>query len=123
MESERVGGIAGAVDTPVAASQGLFDVAPLDGLERLRFGRVAARGRRACRGVVELEELPRERISARSITFSSSRTLPGQLCPCSASITAGSIVSIRRFSCRCRRSMKHQTSRGMSSRRSRSGGR
>ena len=65
---------------------------------------------------------PVEWIIARSMTFSSSRTLPGHACSCSAASTPEGIRVKRRFSARWRRLMKNHARRGMSSIRSRSGG-
>ena len=65
---------------------------------------------------------PDERMTARSITFSSSRMLPGQNERFSASIVALGMIVMRRFSGRENLSTKWWTSAGMSSGRSRSAG-
>ena len=65
---------------------------------------------------------PADNTTARSMVFSSSRTLPGQSYCCRPASTPSSIRSMRRpVRCACLRT-KCSTSAGMSSRRSRSGG-
>jgi len=65
---------------------------------------------------------PGERITARSITFCSSRTLPGHGHRLNASIVSRGTASIGRRSRFAYRWTKCRTSGGMSSGRSRSGG-
>jgi hypothetical protein len=60
--------------------------------------------------------------TARSITFSSSRMLPGQLCRMSSFWASGCTFSTRFLSSLAKRLTKNSASAGMSSLRSRSGG-
>ena len=79
VDAQALGGVAGAVDPPAAPLEHGFDVGALHRVEVVRsFGgaamlRVAERQRR-----VELQRVAVDAIIARSTTFSSSRTLPGQ---------------------------------------------
>ena len=98
---------------------------PLHVLVQRRRGqrRARARWRRAARSPRASITGPAHSTTARSIVFSSSRTLPGQSWPCRAASAA--VVDAVRRACPCAGAClrrKCSTSAGMSSRRSRSGG-
>ena len=79
MEAETLRGVAAAVDPPAAPLQDRLDVRALDVVERVRRRRAGAAAERLKRiGSSSCSVSPVEAIIARSTTFSSSRTLPGQ---------------------------------------------
>src|SRR6184192_219910 len=100
----------------------LFDLGELwDGAARLGDRRRLAGGEAGQVGEGDL--LARAHREARSMRFSSSRTLPGKSYAWSAARASGVVPRISRRKRRLKRRMKWFTSGGMSSRRERSGGR
>ena len=77
METELLGGVALPVDLPAALLEHAADVRALDIVQALG-GRLAGRAAAEAPNVSSRRSVePGERMRARSITFSSSRTLPG----------------------------------------------
>ena len=74
------------------------------------------------RQVLEFDRRPRPVTTRRSMTFSSSRTLPGHEYSVSAFIASGDTPLMPEPFCGGELARKWSTSTGMSSRRSRSGG-